>query len=213
MKELERVLAFIYTPTADMSPGEGGSSQENQENNQLKSEVGRIRESLTAPMNYLRFKEFLIEMCFMTEQQATTDTGENTLAFELWELIAPRIDREMPGEAEDEDEAMERLDQAYITEMQAQEISPCDLKTVTMAILRINDGKHFFSASEAPMPQSEGEIGFRRPAATTGVFYLRYEELSQIQKNFETFYSNRLQLQGIRIEAQKQLKQAIETQK
>ena len=48
-----------------------------------------------------------------------SDSGENTLAFELWELIAPRIEREMPDEAEDEDEAMERLDAAYITEMQA----------------------------------------------------------------------------------------------
>ena len=85
----------------------------------MKNEVGRIKEALTAPLNYLRFKEFLIEMCFMTEQQAVSDSGENTLAFELWELIAPRIEREMPDEAEDEDEAMERLDAAYITEMQA----------------------------------------------------------------------------------------------
>ena len=75
------------------------------------------------------------------------------MAFELWELIAPKINRELPGEAEDEDEAaMERLDQAYISEMQAQEIAPSDLKTVVMAILKMNDGKHFFSASEAPIP-------------------------------------------------------------
>ena len=81
-------------------------------------EVGRIKEALTAPMNYLRFKEFLIEMCFMTEAQATSDSSENTLAFELWELIAPRVNRELPPEVDDEDEsAMEKLDQAYITEM------------------------------------------------------------------------------------------------
>ena len=56
------------------------------------------------------------------------------------------------------------------------------MKTIVMAILRINDGKRFFSASEAPMPQSEGEIGFRRPEqdGAAGVFYLRYEELPQI---------------------------------
>ena len=41
------------------------------------------------------------------------------MAFELWELIAPKINRELPDEVDDEDEAMERLDQAYITEMQA----------------------------------------------------------------------------------------------
>ena len=102
----------------------------------------------------------------MTEQQAYNDSAENTLAFELWELIAPKISRELSlleNGADDEDEAMEKLDKAYITEMQAQEVTPFDLKTVVMAILRVNDGKHFFNASEAPIPQSEGEIGFRRP--------------------------------------------------
>ena len=39
-----------------------------------------------------------------------------------------------------------------------------------------------------------------------GIFYLRYDEIPQIQKNFELFYTNRLQLMGVRIEAQKQLK-------
>ena len=59
-------------------------------------------------------------------------------------------------------------------------MTPADLKTVVMAILRINDGKHFFNASETPIPQSEGEIGFRRPQAPQGDFYLRYEELPQL---------------------------------
>jgi len=61
-----------------------------------------------------------------------------------------------------------------------------------MAILKINDGKHFFNASEVPIPQSEGEIGFRRPAGPDGVFLLRFEELPQIQKTFDQFYTNRL---------------------
>ena len=89
-------------------------------------------------------------MCFMTEQQATSDTTENTLAFELWELVAPRINRELPEvspkDGEEEEKQLEMLDKAYITEMQAQEVTPADLKTVIMAILRINDGKHFFNA-------------------------------------------------------------------
>ena len=63
-----------------------------------------------------------------------------------------------------------------------------------MAILRINDGKHFFPASDSPLPQSEGEIGFRRPAEPNGAFMLRYEELAHVQKTFELFYTNRLQL-------------------
>ena len=92
----------------------------------------------------------------MTEQQATSDTTENTLAFELWELVAPRINRELPEvspkDGEEEEKQLEMLDNAYITEMQAQEVTPADLKTVIMAILRINDGKHFFNANEAPLP-------------------------------------------------------------
>ena len=92
----------------------------------------------------------------MTEQQATSDTTENTLAFELWELVAPRINRELPevspNNGEEEEKQLEMLDKAYITEMQAQEVTPADLKTVIMAILRINDGKHFFNANEFPLP-------------------------------------------------------------
>jgi len=82
-------------------------------------------------------------------------------------------------------------------------VAPADLKTIIMAILRINDGKHFFSANESPLPQSEGEIGFRRPLGTLGNFYLRYEELPQVQRIFELFYTNRLQLLGVRSEALK----------
>ena len=52
-----------------------------------------------------------------------------------------------------------------------------DLKTILMAILKYNDGKRFVESSEAPIPQSEGEIGFRKPNESTGKFMLRYEEL------------------------------------
>lgn len=101
-------------------------------------------------------------MCFMTEHQATTDTAENSLSFEMWELIAPKVQRELAdmsvvGEEDDS------LDRAYVTEMQAQEVLPSDLETLAMAILKINDGKHFFETKDAPLPQSEDEIGFRRP--------------------------------------------------
>lgn len=58
-------------------------------------------ETLAKQLNYLRYKEFMIEMCFMTEQQASSDTLENTLAFELWELIAPRLERDHLNETQD----------------------------------------------------------------------------------------------------------------
>ena len=54
-----------------------------------------------------------------------------------------------------------------------------------MAILRINDGKHFVRSEDAPLPQSEGEIGFRRPPGPDGEFLLRLEELPRIQKTFD----------------------------
>ena len=82
-----------------------------------------------------------------------------------------------------------------------------------MAVLRINDGKHFFNQIDTPIPQSEIEVGFRRPEGPEGVFYLRYEELPSVQKMFELFYTNRLNLMGLKIEAQKQLKLQIEAQK
>ena len=62
---------------------------------------------------------------------------------------------------------------------------PADLKTIVMAILRINDGKHFVRGEDAPLPQSEGEIGFRRPPGPDGEFLLRLEELPRIQKTFD----------------------------
>ena len=125
-------------------------------------------------MNYLRFKELLIELCFMTEQQAVSDSTENTLAFELWEIVAPKVSRDvmlshsavdLGGEDEQEKQ--------YITEMQAQEVSVNDLKTVIMAILRMNDGKNVLPSAEAPIQQSENEIGFR---TEDGTYWLRLEE-------------------------------------
>lgn len=74
-KEFEKVIVFV-----SIQPGADDS-----ENSSAR------QEALTARLNYLRYKEFLVEMCFMTEQQATTDSLENNLAFELWELIAPRV--------------------------------------------------------------------------------------------------------------------------
>ena len=48
----------------------------------------------------------------MTEQQATADTLENTLAFELWEMLAPKVNREMSvlSAAEEDTSAIEKLD-------------------------------------------------------------------------------------------------------
>ena len=77
-----------------------------------------------------------------------------------------------------------------------------DIKTVCMAILRLNDGKRFVEGADAPLPQSENEIGFRIQSERNkhGKFVLRYEEVVQVQKHFEPLYTNRLQLAGVKIE-------------
>lgn len=158
-------------------------------------------------LNYLRFKEFLVEMCLMTEQQASQDCHENQLAFDLWEIIAPKVDREVHMSVANT-ESLADIEQDYLDKVKDKMITLNDLKTVLMAILRFNDGKRFMDAAEAPMPQSEGETGFRKPDDPTNRFMLRYEELGSLRLHFEPFYLTRLQLIGVKIENQKAMKAA-----
>ena len=80
-----------------------------------------------------------------------------------------------------------------------------------MAILKYNDGNTFADAEKAPLPQSEGEIGFRDEKS--GVLILRYDELAKLQKHFNSLYINQLQIQGRLMEQQKQQKIAEKMQK
>lgn len=57
-----------------------------------------------------------------------------------------------------------------------------------MAILKLNDGKTFVENENAPLPQSEGEIGFRDEKS--GLILLRYDELPKVHKNFNALYIN-----------------------
>lgn len=108
-KEFERVVSYVYTPMQVGSQEQTSSTQDEEQ----KSSVASMKDAFTTPLNYLRFKEFLIEMCFLTEAQATADTAENTLAFELWEIIAPKVDKPLDallsGDEENLEEA-EKLD-------------------------------------------------------------------------------------------------------
>ena len=114
-------------------------------------------------LNYLKFKDFLVEMCMMTEVQASADSSESQLAFEMWEMIAPqkinksdlihraeaavqnnkREEESKNLEDNDEDDVDVQLDLIYMSELKVQQINIQDLKTIIMAILKINDGKHF----------------------------------------------------------------------
>ena len=95
--------------------------------------------------------------------------------FELWEIVAPKVVRDLNLSADSENE--KKVEENYQTEVMSKEVTLYDMKTILMAILKYNDGKRFIEGSKAPLPQSEGEIGFRKPNEPTGKFMLRYEEL------------------------------------
>lgn len=72
------------------------------------------------------------------------------LVLEIWEIIAPHIDREMCESDADSDEN-EKADLDYIKKLKSQEITLYDLKTIMLAILRLNDGKRFVEGEKAPL--------------------------------------------------------------
>ena len=90
------------------------------------------------------------------------------------------------------------------------EVTLDDIKVVLMAIMRLNDGKTFVEADHAPLPQSEGEIGFRDKS---GHFKLRLDELPRLHKHFDALYINQLQIYGRTIEQQRQQKLDEQIQK
>ena len=161
----------------------------------------------TDKLNYERFINLLIEMCALTDVQAQQDCPENQLAFDLWEIIAPKVDKELAMSVSDVEQINEMEDE-YMEKVKQGSVKLVDVKTILMGILRFNDGKRFVDATDAPLPASEGEIGFRKPNEPTGRFMLRYEELPQLRQRFEPFYLTRLQLMGQKIEIQKAMKAA-----
>lgn len=85
-------------------------------------------------LNYLQFKEFLVHMGMLSEQQASIDCRESKLIYEMWlSLLATR------GEE----------DAVFID----------DLKVFLMAVLRLNDGKHFVTESDKALPNQHGFVG------------------------------------------------------
>lgn len=90
----------------------------------------------------------------------------------------------------------------YWSQLKDKEAAIPDIKTILMAILKYNDGKRFVEGSDAPLPQSEDEVGFR----SNGKLTFRYEELPALQKQFEILYITRMQIIGQQMEQQKALK-------
>ena len=67
-----------------------------------------------------------------------------------------------------------------------------------MAILRLNDGKHFLNhPSEAKIEKLYGSIN------QEGILVFHIDEVLTVKKHFEPLYANHLQFIGRVIEAQK----------
>ena len=85
-------------------------------------------------LNYLQFKEFLVHMGMLSEQQASLDCRESKLIYEMWlSLLALRG----------------KEDSVFID----------DLRVFLMAVLRLNDGKHFVAESDKAVPNQHGFVG------------------------------------------------------
>ena len=69
---------------------------------------------------------------------------------EIWEIIAPRVEREICESDAGSDEN-EKADLDYVNKLKSQEITLYDLKTIMLAILRLNDGKRFLDSEKAPL--------------------------------------------------------------
>jgi len=114
-------------------------SQMGSEENNLQEEGQEAQApAKVTSLNYLKFKNFMINYGFLSEQQALTNSLESQLITEVWNIIAPvKQANEEEGSGSD-------------TGAKAEEVSIEDLKVIVMAILRVNDGKRFVNASEAP---------------------------------------------------------------
>ena len=108
-------------------------------------------------------------MGLLTQQQANQDCEQSQLAFQLWEVILSKEQVDLSNSLDDQANA----ESLYWSQLKDQEATLPDLKTALMAILKYNDGKRFVEGSNAPLPQSENEIGFR----VNGKLTFRYEEL------------------------------------
>ena len=94
------------------------------------------------------------------------------------------IDKEDESLADDhdltqtEDVGIDSRERNYRKELRSMEVNLEDVRVMLMAITRLNDGKTFIENELAPLPQSEGEIGFRDEKS--GLIFLRNDELPKI---------------------------------
>ena len=125
-------------------------------------------------LTYLVFKEFLVHMGLLNESQAGVECRESDLIYNAWYSLG-----QVRGVTDSETIKLE------------------DLKVFLMAVLRLNDGKHFVGVSTEPR-KNERVFGHIN---ADGKLIMCYDEVKIIKKNFEPLYSNHLQFMGKVIEA------------
>lgn len=117
-------------------------------------------------------------MGMLSEAQASLDAKDNGLIMDAWFCLG---------------QARGQTDQETI-KLQ-------DLKVLLLAVLRLNDGKHF-SFVESPPKRADRVYG----QVQDGVYVMNQDDMKTIKKAFEPLYANHLQFMGKVIEAQKQQK-------
>lgn len=113
-------------------------------------------------------KQLMVLLGFCTEQQASSDSNERVLLYDLWRILE--------GD-------------------QREEVSVDDVKTLVMSIVKITDYKRINvkpSALEAEQIQQH-QVGFFNMKSQ---FCLRPEDLPIIFKQFDLLTVNRIQHQG-----------------
>lgn len=61
-------------------------------------------------LNYLQFKDFMINFGLLTREQAHVNCIENLLIFDMWEIIAPKVERDLTGIDKEDDNVVDDCD-------------------------------------------------------------------------------------------------------
>ena len=116
-------------------------------------------------INYLRLKEFLIQIGMITEHSANTDcSNERVLLYDLWRILKGDEKEEIQSE---------------------------DMRIFAFCIIRLYDHKRIAvdPTKEEEEHIKEDQIGFFN---SSGRFVLTQDDIAKVQRHFDLFYLNRL---------------------
>lgn len=97
----------------------------------------------------------MISFGLLTAEQASTNCVETNLIFDVWEIIAPKVERDLASIDVDEsvlndadvtlieDHGISKSERNYRKELRNSMVTLKDIRVILMAIMRLNDGKTF----------------------------------------------------------------------